>query len=106
MASWFRRLDSSATECGEFLLQVKAKPRAGKNAVLGVVNNGEALVVAITAPPVDGEANEAIIAVLAKAIGVKKSAIAISRGTESRHKQISIRGVSIEMLRALENGPS
>ncbi len=54
----------------------------------------------LKAPPVDGEANTALVAYLAKLCGVPKSAVTIDRGQSSRIKQVSVEGVSDEHLRA------
>jgi len=51
---------------------------------------GEALKVRLAAPPVDGEANEALIEFLAKELGLKKRQISLSSGTASRRKVIEI----------------
>jgi uncharacterized protein (TIGR00251 family) len=54
----------------------------------------------LKAPPVDGEANKALIAYLAKLCGVAKSAISIEMGAASRIKRVEVAGVSDEQLRA------
>ncbi len=54
----------------------------------------------LKAPPVDGEANKALIAYLAKLCGVPKSAISIEMGAASRIKRVEVAGVSDEQLRA------
>lgn len=101
MSQWFR-CDPSAADGDRFVIQVKAKPRSRRNAVLGLLPDGAALEVAVTAPPVDGEANEALIDLLADALGVRKSALSIVRGGQSRFKQIMITGVTETELRSLE----
>ena len=75
---------------------VRAQPNAKKNAVLGIVNG--ALKVAVTAPPDDGRANEAIAVVLGDYLGVKRSYIEIIRGLKNRNKVVLIRGVTAEGL--------
>jgi uncharacterized protein len=71
--------------------QVKVHPRARKNAITGVV--GDALKVALTAPPVEGRANEACIAFLAEFLNVARSSVTIAAGESSRQKLIRIAGV-------------
>jgi uncharacterized protein len=71
--------------------QVKVHPRARKNAVTGVV--GDALKLAITAPPIEGRANEACIAFLANFLNVPRSSVTIAAGESSRQKLIRIAGV-------------
>jgi uncharacterized protein (TIGR00251 family) len=61
----------------------------------------------LKAPPVDGEANKALIAYLAKLCGVAKSSINIEMGAASRIKRVEVAGVSDEALRsALGLGPA
>ena len=74
------------------ILQVKVHPRAKKNAITGVV--GDALKLALTAPPVEGRANEACIVFLAEVLNVPRSSVTIAAGETSRNKVIRIAGVS------------
>ena len=69
-------------------LAVHVQPRASRNAILGW--HGEALKVALTAPPVDGEANAALQAYLAKALGLKKAQVSLAQGQSSRHKLVDL----------------
>ncbi len=71
--------------------QVKVHPRARKNAITGVV--GDALKVTLTAPPVEGRANEACIAFLANFLNVARSSVTIAAGESSRQKLIRIAGM-------------
>jgi uncharacterized protein (TIGR00251 family) len=71
--------------------QVKVHPRARKNAITGVV--GEALKLALTAPPVEGRANEAVIAYLAEFLNVARSSVTIAAGESSRQKLIRVAGM-------------
>lgn len=77
---------------------VHAKPRAKKSAIVGV--HGDALDVAIAAPPVDGAANDELVATLAKALGVARAAVTVVRGESSRAKLVAVRGVGADELRA------
>jgi uncharacterized protein (TIGR00251 family) len=72
--------------------QVKVHPRARKNAITGTA--GEALKLALTAPPVDGRANEACMAFLAELLNVSRSSVTIAAGESSRNKVIRVRGLS------------
>jgi uncharacterized protein (TIGR00251 family) len=83
----------------EVHLSVRAQPRASRDSIVGVHDG--ALKIAITAPPVDGEANAAIIAFLAKKLGVAKRAVRVVRGDSSREKVVAIEGVSIDAVLAL-----
>jgi uncharacterized protein len=76
---------------------VKVHPRANKNAITGEV--GDALKVALTAPPVDGRANEACIEFFAKLLKVSRSSVTIAAGQSSRNKVICVAGLSVEELR-------
>jgi hypothetical protein len=69
-------------------LAVHVQPRASRNAIVGW--HGEALKVALTAPPVDGEANAALQAYLAKALGLKKAQVSLANGQSSRHKLMDL----------------
>lgn len=76
---------------------VKVHPRAKKNAITGEV--GEALKVALTAPPVDGKANEACVEFFAKLLKVPRSSVTIAAGQSSRNKVIRVVGLSAEEIR-------
>jgi hypothetical protein len=69
-------------------LAVRVQPRAKRNAV-EVASDGSVKVY-VTAPPESGRANDAVIALLSKRLGVPKSAIAIIRGQKSRDKVLRI----------------
>jgi uncharacterized protein len=74
------------------IFQVKVQPRARRNAITGEV--GEALKLAITAPPVDGRANEACITFFAELLNVGRSSVTIAAGLSSRNKVIRVTGMS------------
>ena len=71
---------------------VRVQPRASRTAVLGP-RDGR-LVVHVTAPPVDEAANEAVIELLARELGVPKRAVRIVSGDRGRNKVIEIAGVT------------
>jgi uncharacterized protein (TIGR00251 family) len=77
---------------GAVTFDVLVQPRASR-AKLGPVHDGR-LKVAVTAPPVDGEANAAVIELLAKTLGVARGAVEVIAGTSSRRKTIRVRGVA------------
>jgi uncharacterized protein len=84
---------------------VKVHPRAKKNAVTGEVGN--ALKVAVTAPPVDGKANQACIDFFAKLLKLPRSSVTIASGQTSRNKVIRVAGLSAEEVgRRLTEGQS
>ena len=70
---------------------VRVVPRASKNEIAGM--HGDALKVRLTAPPVEGRANEALIACLARRLGVRKSQVEIVAGATSRRKMIRVIGL-------------
>ena len=72
----------------DLLLQLYLQPRASRDAIIGL--HGDALKVAITAPPVDGAANAHLIACFAKWCKVNKSAVVLEAGDSSRHKRLRI----------------
>jgi uncharacterized protein (TIGR00251 family) len=80
------------------LLPVRAQPGARKNAVLG--EQAGALKVAVTAPPEDGRANQALIEALRAALGLKRSQVELVGGVKSRQKTFLIRGLQPAQLQA------
>ena len=79
--------------------EVQVAPRASREAVLG--EHDGALKVALTAPPVDGEANAALVAFLAKKLGVPKRDVRITQGASSKRKTLEAEGVDAEAVHAL-----
>jgi uncharacterized protein (TIGR00251 family) len=76
---------------------VKVQPRARKNEIKGEIEG--ALKVALTAPPIEGRANEACIEFFAKLLKVPRSSITIASGASSRNKVLRIAGVTAEYVR-------
>jgi len=70
---------------------VKVHPRARKNAITGIVGN--ALKLALTAPPVEGRANQAVIEFLAELFAIPRSSVTIASGDTSRNKIVRISGL-------------
>jgi len=79
-------------------LDVRVIPRASRDEVAGT-RDGR-LLVRVTAPPLDGRANAAVCALLARAAGVPKGAVCVVRGEASRDKQVRIDGVDEADVRA------
>jgi|SRR3954469_2709367 uncharacterized protein (TIGR00251 family) len=77
---------------------VKLHPRAKKNAITGTV--GDALKLSLTAPPVDGKANEACIRFFAELFGIPKANVSIASGATSRTKIIRVSGVAENLILA------
>ena len=78
--------------------QVKVHPRARKNAVTGVL--GDALKLALTAPPIEGRANDACIEYIAKFLNLPRSSVTIAAGESSRQKLIRVAGVPAAQVEA------
>ena len=85
-------------------LDVLVQPRASRPR-LGPVH-GDRVKVAVSAPPVDGEANAAVIELIAKAFGVSRSAVAVTKGQTSRRKTLAIRGIALaQVAAAIDESP-
>ena len=82
---------------------IKVHARAKKNAITGEL--GDALKVALTAPPLDGRANEACIEFFAKVLNVPRSSVSIAAGHSSRNKVIRVAGLSAEEVRVRLQAP-
>lgn len=75
---------------------VRVHPRARRDAIIGTV--GDALKLALTAPPVDGRANDAVIEFFADFFEIPRSSVTITSGKTSRLKVIHISGATAEQL--------
>jgi uncharacterized protein (TIGR00251 family) len=71
---------------------VKVHPRAKKNAITGEV--GDALKLSLTAPPVEGAANDACVRFLAEVLELPRSSVTIAAGESSRQKLIRVAGLA------------
>ena len=85
-------------------LRLKVQPKARRNLIVGVApdRGGPALKVAVNAPPEDGKANAAVIALLAETFGVAKAAISVVAGATDRRKLVEIRGNSRDLGECLD----
>jgi len=77
------------------LLRVRVQPRASHAGIAGWRPDG-ALGVRVTAAPVDGQANAAVGALLAEALGVRVSAVEIVRGATGRDKYVRVAGLTLD----------
>jgi hypothetical protein len=82
---------------------VKVQPRARKSAITGEL--GSALKLALTAPPIEGRANDACIEFFAKLLKVPRSSVTIASGAASRNKVIRVTGLSAEEVRRRIGNP-
>jgi uncharacterized protein len=81
------------------IIYVRLHPRARRNAVIGKVR--DAIKIAVTAPPLDGRANEACVELLAKLFRLPKSSITIAAGEKARDKRLRIEGIRQAAAEAL-----
>ena len=77
-------------------IEVKVQPRSSRNQISGEQEG--ALKVKLTAPPVEGEANQALVNFLARSLKLPRKNIILIRGETTRNKLIEIRGISKEQL--------
>jgi len=78
------------------MLRVRLTPKGGRDALR--LWEAEVLHVRVAAPPVDGAANRALVALLSKALGIAKSRISITGGETSRDKLLQVDGILAEEL--------
>jgi uncharacterized protein (TIGR00251 family) len=84
----------------EFILKVYLQPKSSKNEVVGPYRDG--IKVKVTAPPVEGKANESLIRFLAREFGISPSSIEMTRGHHGREKILKISGnVNQELLKGM-----
>jgi len=87
---------------GGVTLAVRAQPGAKKTAILGIFGEGATaqLKIAVHAPPIEGRANEALIAFLAKTFSLPRTSVALLSGELSRSKVILLRGVTLSHVQS------
>jgi hypothetical protein len=78
-------------------LHVRLQPRARRDEVVG--ERADAIVIRVTAPPVDGKANAALCAFVARAAGVAPSRVSVVRGHSARDKVVRVEGAEEMALR-------
>lgn len=93
-------MENSALETreGGVLLRVKVQPKASRSAVLG--EQCGRIRIALTAPPVDGAANDALLKFLSTILTVRRHQIEFKSGEQSRDKSPLIQGVTLDEVRA------
>lgn len=85
-------------------IAVRVTPRASRDAIEGVAADAAGrpeLRIRITAAPVDGSANDAVIALIAKTLGVPRRDVSLLAGTTARSKQLLVKGDSAALLARL-----
>ncbi len=84
---------------GSLLLSIHVQPGATRTGFAGM--HGDALKLRLSAPPVDGKANKAIVAFLAALFHLPKSAVVIKSGLRSRAKTLLLTGIAEHEARSL-----
>jgi uncharacterized protein len=84
-------------------LQVRVQPRAPRTEIAG--ERAGRLLVRVTAPPAEGRANAAVVAMLAKRLGVPKSSVRILSGHGARDKRIAVEGLTTAQAMGRLRGP-
>jgi len=79
-------------------LTVRVVPRSSRNQIVGAESG--ALKIKLTAPPVEGAANAALIEFVAEWLSVRKSAVTIMSGDKARRKVVRVSGVTAEQVKA------
>jgi uncharacterized protein len=80
-------------------LAIRVQPRAKRSEIAG--ERGGAVLIRVSAAPVDGKANEAVCRLIAERAGVPRSAVRIVRGESSRDKVVRIDGLSADEARTV-----
>ncbi len=88
---------------GGVTLAVRAQPGAKRTAIAGIYGDGTTaqLKIAVAAQPVEGRANEALMAFLAEILGLPKSAVTLKSGELSRSKVFLLRGITLARARVV-----
>ncbi|XP_029052264.1 UPF0235 protein C15orf40 homolog [Osmia bicornis bicornis] len=81
---------------GNVTIKVQAKPGAKHNNITDI--SEDAVGVAISAPPVEGEANTELVKYLASVLGMRKSDVSLDRGSKSRQKVVVVSGTTVEKV--------
>ena len=86
---------------GGVTLAVRAQPGARKTAIVGIYGEGDTaqLKIAVQAPPVEGRANDALIAFLSETFGIPKKSVELVSGELSRSKVFLLRGVALRKVK-------
>src|SRR3954470_17780724 len=82
----------------EAFVSIRLQPRAKRDEVVG--ERGDAIVVRVAAPPVDGKANAALCAFIARTVGTAPARVSVVRGQTSREKVVRVAGVAPADVRA------
>ena len=83
---------------GDVVLALHVQPGAKKTEIAG--EHGEALKVRLGAPPIDGKANDCLIAFLSERLGVPKARVVLEAGSTSRQKRVRVLGMEAGLVEA------
>ncbi|WP_244151817.1 DUF167 domain-containing protein [Malonomonas rubra] len=82
-------------------MSLQVQPRSSRNQLVGL--QGDVLKIKLTSPPVEGAANKACCAYLAKLFGISKSSVVLVAGDKSRQKRILLKGVEMPQAEVVLN---
>ena len=91
-----RRVPTITSTPEGVVIDIRVIPRASRSGLAGI--RGDALLLRLHAPPVEGAANEEVVEILSKALGVPRRAVTIVAGGRSRLKRVRVEGVSAEFV--------
>jgi hypothetical protein len=94
-----------AAAAGGIMLAVRLTPKGGRDAIDGVeqMADGRAVLkVRVAAPPSEGEANDALMRLIAKTLGVPRRDVAVAAGATARIKRLTVAGEPGRLIAALE----
>jgi uncharacterized protein (TIGR00251 family) len=80
-------------------LILRIQPRASRNEIAG--RHGDAIRIRLTAPPVEGAANDALVRFLSRRLGLPRGALTLTRGHTSRDKTVEVEGLTPEEVARL-----
>ena len=92
-----RDMEAIGEKSGQVVLRVRVQPRASRNSAS--MDPEGRIRVALTAPPVEGAANKALVDFIAQTLGVPRRQVRIESGEKSRDKTLMISGVPAEQVR-------
>ena len=90
-------MDAIEEKDGYVLVRIRVQPKASRNAIR--LEPDGRIRMAITAPPVDGAANEAVVAQFAKSLGLSKRQVSLAAGARGREKTLHVTGCDARELR-------
>lgn len=99
-----QRSRTEQASSGHTRVLVHVQPRASRSEIVGL--HGAAIKVRLTAPPVDNAANEELVALLTRALGLPRGAVRIVAGARGRSKVVEVVGATLRQLEQLATSGS